>query len=146
MAKRGLAFAKSLHDNDWQCKIDEGMAGMASCAWGPTTSHIITVSDMNVRLTVWSLNDKSVQYIRNPKYDTKKGLVFSGNGKMMALIEKNEETGKDMVGLYDTTGNTWECLHHFNVEMFDVENLCFSGEGTHLIVWDSPLKCKMLVY
>ena len=119
---------------------------MASCAWGPTTSQIITVSDMNVRMTVWSLNDKSVQFIRNPKYDTNKGMVFSGNGRLMALIEKNEETGRDIVGLYDTTGNNWECLHHLNVDMFDIENMTFSGEGTHLIIWDSPLKCKLLVY
>lgn len=70
IAKRGLAYAKSLHDNDWQCKIDEGMAGLASCTWGPTNSHIITVSEMNLRMTVWSLADKSVQFIKNPKYDT----------------------------------------------------------------------------
>jgi hypothetical protein len=31
----------------------------------------------------------------------KKGLVFSPNLKMMALIEKNMEDGKDMIGLYD---------------------------------------------
>src|SRR4051812_39775987 len=35
IAKRGIAFAKSLVDDDWHCKIDEGMAGLLSCRWGP---------------------------------------------------------------------------------------------------------------
>lgn len=51
-----------------------------------------------------------------------------------------------MIGLYDSSGNNWECLHHLNIDMFDIENISFSGEGTHLIVWDSPLKCKMLIF
>jgi hypothetical protein len=28
IGKRSLVFVKSLHDPDWQCKIDEGMAGL----------------------------------------------------------------------------------------------------------------------
>ena len=49
--------------------------------------------------------DKSVQYIQGPKHSgndsTAKGLRFSPNQKMMALIEKNMEDGKDVIGLYD---------------------------------------------
>jgi hypothetical protein len=82
---------KSLHDNDWQCKIDEGLAGLSSCTFGPTSSHVVTMSEFKLRMTVWSLNDKSVSYIRNPKFDCGQGMDYSMNGKLMALIEKNEE-------------------------------------------------------
>lgn len=58
--KRGQAFVKSINDPDWQCKIEEGLAGLAYCMWAPTSRHIITVSEFNVRLTVWSMIDKSV--------------------------------------------------------------------------------------
>lgn len=61
--KRAQAFVKSINDPEWQCKIDEGLAGMPNCVWAPTSRHIITYSEFNVRLTVWSMIDKSVQYI-----------------------------------------------------------------------------------
>jgi hypothetical protein len=55
--KRGLAFAKSAHDPDWTCRIDEGLAGLAHCRWAPTSRHILTVSDLKLRLSIWSLID-----------------------------------------------------------------------------------------
>ena len=67
--KRSILFVKSLHDQDWQCKIDEGMAGLSYALWGPSLNHILTISEFKVRMTVWSLQDKSVQYIKNPKFD-----------------------------------------------------------------------------
>ena len=76
IAKRAIAFVKSLVDDDWHCKIDEGMAGLASCRWGPSSTHIITVSEFKLRMTVWSLQDKTVQYIKNPKHENR-GISFS---------------------------------------------------------------------
>ena len=102
--KRAQAFVKSVTDPEWQCKIDEGLAGMVSCRWAPTSRHVITVSEFNLRLTVWSMIDKSVQYIQGPKHSNK-GLCFSPNLKIMALIEKNMEDSRDMVGLYDLSSS-----------------------------------------
>jgi len=60
IAKRGVAFVKSMSDPNWDCKIDEGMAGLAFTRWGPSARHILTVSDFKLRLTIWSLSDKTV--------------------------------------------------------------------------------------
>ena len=73
ISKRAQAFVRSMEEPDWNCKIDEGLAGMVNCLWAPTSRHVITVSEFNVRLTVWSMIDKSVQYIQCPKH--------SGNNK-----------------------------------------------------------------
>lgn len=91
IAKRGLAFAKSLTDSDWHCKVDEGMAGLASCRFAGT--HLITISEFKLRLTVWSLADKSVQYIRNPKHEDR-AIDFTANARYMALAQRTNE-GKD---------------------------------------------------
>lgn len=146
IGKRSQVYVKSLHDQEWNCKIDEGIAGLAFARWGPNNNQIITVSDFKVRLTIWGLNDRSVQYIRAPKHDDERGLAFSPNRKLMALAERNES--KDTIGIYEvaTGGKQWVCLHHFNPETFDLEDLRFSADGTSLIVWDSPLRCKLLVY
>lgn len=61
--KRAQAFVKSISDPEWQCKIDEGLAGLVNCFWAPTSRHVITYSEFSIRLTIWSLVDKSVQYI-----------------------------------------------------------------------------------
>lgn len=85
-----------------------------------------------MRLTVWCLADKTMQYIRGPKFDSGKGITFSPNKKLMALAEKsNSENGnsKDSIGIYDITQNHWECLHHFCPDTFDLEGVKFAGDG-----------------
>lgn len=105
------------------------MAGLAHCTWGPNLNHILTVSEFKIRLTVWCLADKGVQYIKSPKFDDGRGICFSPNKKVMVLAEKNSTDGKDSLGIYDVTKNTWECLHHFVPNTFDLENVTFSSDG-----------------
>jgi hypothetical protein len=72
----------------------------------------------------------------------------------MALIEKNFEDGKDMIGLYDLSvsmnaskaSQTWKCMHQFYPDTFDAQDLLFSQEGNHLIVWESPIKNSVQIY
>ena len=127
ISKRSIAFIKSLHDPDWQCKIDEGLAGLAHCQWGPNSSQVITVSDFKLRLTVWSLSDKTLQFIRSPKFDDGRGITFSPNGKLVALAERPTEgaaSGRDTIGIYDVSkGEKWECLYHLTPDTFDLEDL-----------------------
>jgi WD40 repeat protein len=157
--KRAQAFVKSLTDPEWQCKIDEGLAGLVNCIWAPTSRHIITISEFNVRLTVWSMIDKSVQYIQAPKYSgsnkAQVGLAFSPNQKIMALIEKDTEESKDMIGLYDLSTSlapdsygpqNWKCMHQFFPDTFDAQDLMFTQDGNHLIVWESPIKNNIQIY
>jgi hypothetical protein len=82
------------------------------------------VSEFKVRLTVWSLTDKSLQFIRAPKFDDGRGISFSPNRKLLALAEKSTDgAGKDTVGIYDVTKDKWECLYHLTPETFDLEDL-----------------------
>jgi len=133
IAKRAQAFVRSMEEPDWNCKIDEGLAGMVNCLWAPTSRHVITISEFNVRLTVWSMIDKSVQYIQCPKHsgnkENQRGLAFSPNRKVMALIEKSSDgESRDLIGLYDLSAalstnfrgpQNWKCLHQFYPDTFD---------------------------
>ena len=98
--KRGVAFVKSLHDPEWQCKLDEGLAGLSSAIWAPQQTHVLTCSDFNLRLTFWNLKDGTMQYVKLPKFAPPKGIAFDKEGSKMALIQKTEENGKDLIGLY----------------------------------------------
>ena len=53
--KRGAAFARNVYDASWNCKVDEGLAGLSFCRWSPSGRHILTISEMRLRLTIWNL-------------------------------------------------------------------------------------------
>ena len=116
--KRGVAYARNVYDQQWQCKIDEGMAGLEYCRWAPSSRHILTVSDFRLRMTMWSLTDRTVQYIPLPKY-ADKGLDFNFDGRHMALVMKPDEMAtdpgqplSDSISLFRTRSQgQWECLH-----------------------------------
>ena len=72
----------------------------------------------------------------------------------MALIEKNNDS-KDLVSLYDlsqsqNTGmkgpQNWTLMHQFFPDLVDAQDLVFTQEGNHLIIWESPLKNNLQVY
>jgi len=110
--KRGVAFARNVYDPTWTCKVDEGLAGLSHCRWSPSGRHILTISDLKLRLTIWNLVNQSVQYVPCPKHGDNAGIDFSEDGSLMAVILKNtEETmgdgipggGGDVIGLYSTS-------------------------------------------
>ncbi len=140
LRKSGVAYVKNLTDNDWNCKIDEGIAGLAGVRWVPDSRQVITVSDFQLRLTVWSLVDKSTSYIRNPKFAGDRGLCFSSDGKFMALAERRD--GKDYVGIYYC--GDWTLMQHFQVETFDLVDIAWSKDNTSIVVWDSCVEVRPL--
>lgn len=46
---------------NWQCRIREGMAGMVRALWVPDARHIVTFSDFNLHMSVWSLSTRQVR-------------------------------------------------------------------------------------
>lgn len=46
----------------WQCRIREGMAGMVRALWVPDARHVVTFSDFNLHMSVWSLSTRQVRF------------------------------------------------------------------------------------
>jgi hypothetical protein len=92
-------------------------------------------------MSIWSLVDKSTIYINSPKYNNK-CLLFSDNGNFMALAERNN--GKDFIGIYFT--GDFSLVSHFQVGTFDLSDLLWTKDSTSLIVVDTPLEVKFLIY
>lgn len=139
--KRGIVQVWSLEQPDWNCKIDEGSAGLCSVCWGPDGRHILTTADFYLRVTVWSLITKSVSYIRYPK-QCQKNLDFSNGGKYMALAERRD--CKDYISIF--TCSTWELVKHFETDTDDLTGIEWSPDGRVLGVWECPLTYKVLLY
>ena len=140
--KRKLVQVFSLHDPDWSCKIDEGVAGLTHAMWSPDSRHILTTTEFKVRTTIWSLTNKSVGYIKFPKLAGGKGCVFSPDGRFLAVLER--ESFKDYVGVY--FAETWELIKLFQLEAEDVVELQWSADSTYLLATESSLDYGVLVY
>jgi WD40 repeat protein len=131
----------SVAQPEWTCRIDEGLAGLSYARWAPDGLHIVTCTDFSLRLTVWSLANKSVGYIRFPK-SADKCSEFSDDGKLLAVVERRDY--KDFVGIYSTA--TWEQIKHFQIESEDAAFIKWSPNGRYLAVADTPLEYRLLVY
>lgn len=107
----------------------------------PDSRQIITVSDFNLRLTIWSLSDQNVAYIKDPKHPDK-GISFTSNGKFMALAERSQ--CKDYVGVYYC--GDWKLMNHFQVETNDLADLMWSADDTAIVIRDNPIDCRLLIY
>ena len=72
----------SVSQPEWHCKVDEGPVGLAFARWAPDGRHVLAAADFQLRITIWSLLDRSVCYIRFPKF-AKEGLAFSPDGRSL---------------------------------------------------------------
>ncbi|XP_064642876.1 WD repeat-containing protein WRAP73-like [Lineus longissimus] len=141
MYKRGLVQVWSLEEPEWTCKIDEGSAGLTDVRWSPDGRHVLTTADFQLRITVWSLLNKSVSYIKYPK-QCQKGIDFSKGGKYMALAERRD--CKDYISIF--VCSTWLLVKHFNTDTEDLAGLEWSPDSRVLAVWDSCLQYKLMLY
>ena len=114
---------------------------MAYARFSSDSRRVLTITEFNVRVTIWSLIDRSTCYISYPKYHDK-GLSYTSNGQFMALAEKKDL--KDYVGVYYV--GDWSLVSHFPVDTFDLQDLIWTKDCTSIIVWDSVLECKFSVY
>ncbi|RKP06138.1 hypothetical protein THASP1DRAFT_18862 [Thamnocephalis sphaerospora] len=140
-AKTELVQVWRLEDAKWNASVDESFAGVTRVAWSPDSRHILCFSDLQLRLTIWSLVSKEAYYIKYPK-NRDRSLSFHRDHRYMALAERKEV--KDHVGIYNC--DTWSLVHTFPVETLDLEGLQWSPNGRYIAVWDTMLEYKVLVY
>lgn len=114
---------------------------MSYARWAPDSRRIITISEFNIRMTVWSLIDRSTAYINFPKFNDK-GISFTSNGYFMALAERKES--KDYIGIY--YAGDWTLVSHFPVDSYDLQDIMWSKDNTAIIIQDSLLECKFYIY
>ena len=84
--KRSTIVIKSISDNEWMSKIEQGLAGLSEAFWLPDSAHIAAISEFKLKMTIYSLIDKSISYISNPKGS----WSFSKNGLYMVVLERHE--------------------------------------------------------
>lgn len=141
MCEKNMVEARSISEEDWLCKIEDNLCGLVFARWSPDSRHIITFSDFQLKVSIYSLVDKSVFYIKYPKFPDK-GISFSNDGKFMALAERRD--AKDFIGIY-YCGN-WKLLNHFQTDTYDLSDIIWSPDNNVIIAIETFLEYKLLAY
>ncbi|CAI8603966.1 unnamed protein product [Vicia faba] len=139
--KKPMIQAWSLAQPEWTCKIDEGLAGIAYARWSPDSRHILTTSDFQLRLTVWSLVNTACVHLQLPKHASK-GVSFTKDGKFAAICTRRD--CKDYVNLLSC--HSWEIMGMFALDTLDLADVEWSPDDSSILIWDSPLDYKVLIY
>lgn len=139
--KRPMVQAWSLTQPEWTCKIDEGPAGIAYARWSPDSRHILTTSEFQLRLTVWSLVNTACVHVQSPKHGLK-GVSFTQDGKFAAICTRRD--CKDYINLLSC--DSWQIMGTFAVDTIDLAGVEWSPDDGALVVWDSLLEYKVLIY
>ncbi|KAL0226438.1 hypothetical protein P9112_013762 [Eukaryota sp. TZLM1-RC] len=132
--KRSLVQVFLIADPEWKCRIHDPLASIVNCYWAPDSRHVITVADFQLRLTIWSLVNRSGRYISYPKFSDK-GICFNNDGTLMAVLRR--ENCKDSVRLYSV--ENWEQVLEKELSSTDAGNLAFSHDSSCLIYYESEL-------
>lgn len=139
--KRGIVELKSIAHPEWVCRIHESLAGIAFGRWLPDNRHIMTTNEFNIKLTIWSLIDKSLKYINYPKY-ARKGLSYTTNGNFMALVERINS--KDAIGIYFLKDIS--LITKFEIATSDVQDIKWTSDNSAILAYDNPIECKLYIY
>ncbi|KAL4178609.1 hypothetical protein AMTRI_Chr13g83120 [Amborella trichopoda] len=139
--KRPMVQAWSLTQPEWTCKIDEGCAGIAYARWSPDSRHILTTSDFQLRLTVWSLLNTACVHVQWPKHASK-GVSFTQDGKFAAICTRRD--CKDYINLLSC--HSWEIMGVFAVDTIDLADIEWSPDDSAIVAWDCSLEYKILIY
>lgn len=79
----------SIADPEWKCRINESAAGFVYASWVPDSRHIVSISDFQVHLTVWSLVEQKSYYVPRPKA-APGCFAFSPSGSIMVVLQRRE--------------------------------------------------------
>ena len=139
--KRGIVEIKQLLKPEWICQLNEGIVGINYAYFAPDSRSVITVCNNNLKMSIWSLVNKTISYIPMPKF-AKKGVSFTSNGHFMALAIKT--TPNDSIGVF-YVGN-WTQLHKFITKCEDLQDIQWSYDNSTLIITDTKLVCKLFIY
>jgi WD40 repeat protein len=166
--RRSLVQIWNIDDPSWQCRVTEGVAGLAHARWAPDGRHVLTEAAFNLHLTVWSLGSDGAVYVKGPK-SLRRCVCFSPDERFMAVAVRTQ--CQDFVEVYTTAGGGgervpgagvtidgcedddasrdavpgWGLVRRFPVPTHDLSRLEWSPDGRHILALDSPLQYLAVV-
>eukprot|EP00820_Chromera_velia_P007846 Cvel_20059.t1-p1 / transcript=Cvel_20059.t1 / gene=Cvel_20059 / organism=Chromera_velia_CCMP2878 / gene_product=WD repeat-containing protein WRAP73, putative / transcript_product=WD repeat-containing protein WRAP73, putative / location=Cvel_scaffold1773:31664-38998(+) / protein_length=643 / sequence_SO=supercontig / SO=protein_coding / is_pseudo=false len=126
------------------CRLSEGsVLGLSWCCWAPDCRNVVTVSEFQVRLTVWDVHDRTSVSIRDPKIANQRGIAFSSSGRYLAVLQRQD--CRDWLAVLDCY-DKWATVQRIGVETSDAREILWLHYDLHLAVVERALEYKVVVY
>ncbi|XP_017876608.1 WD repeat-containing protein WRAP73-like [Ceratina calcarata] len=141
--KKAIVQIYSVHYPEWKYKLVEGSAGLESVSCSPDSKYLLTFSDFNIQISVWSLESQSVTHIQNVKSSFNE-LYFSPNGNKLAVVVTVE--GDDNIEIYNT--DNWKLSKKLIcARLNNIDGICWSPNSELLCIWSSfSDEPKLIIY
>lgn len=134
--KRGCAEVFAVDDPEWTCRIDEGSTGLRYARFSACGSNVLTVSEFNLKLTVWHLSDGTCSYLRGPKLHNK-GVCYSRDTRFFAVLERRNAS--DFVSIYHAESCGLVISH--GIPTLDCQDIVWTEDGASIVAIDSSITC-----
>lgn len=131
----------SVHRPEWKCRVQAGAFGIHSACFAPSSRHVLITSKLFLRISIWSLLERSVRHIDLPK-DGRPGLDFRPGGSHVAVAERRD--ARDCVAIYSC--HSWTRVALIDTETVDLGGVRWSPDGGKVAVWDSVHAGRWSVY
>ena len=138
--KKNVIHIFSLQNSNWTGKVSLIPSGISGIWWCSDSLQVCVVSEFQLKLSIWSMADMSINYIKNPKFEDK-GWSFNSNGRFMLLAERHEI--KDYIGIYSI--NDWQLVNHFLIDCIDLEDVKWTNHDDIIII-DNCIGYQLLIY
>ena len=139
--KRSICELKLLTDPSWNCRINEGFAGLTYATISPDSLNVLSFTESNIRLNIRSLVNGKQKCILYPKFN-KKGMAFTSNGHFMSLVTR--EKSNDYINIYYC--HEWKSICKFKAESEDLQDLKWTFDNSAILIQDNPALCVFFVY
>ncbi|CAL7943552.1 unnamed protein product [Xylocopa violacea] len=141
--RKAIIQVYSIYYPEWKYKLVEGSAGLESVSWSPDSKYFLTLSDFNIQISVWSLENQNVIHIQNVKSSFNK-LYFSPNGSNLTVVVSME--GEDNIEIYKT--DTWKLSKKLICgRLNSIDGISWSPNSELLGIWSSFTDApKLIIY
>mmetsp|Transcript_64576 Transcript_64576/g.154287 ORF Transcript_64576/g.154287 Transcript_64576/m.154287 type:complete len:450 (+) Transcript_64576:166-1515(+) len=134
VARAGVVQVWHAEESAWQCRIDEGLAGVAFASWGISSRHVFVVADFQLHLSVWDIQDRNAPLrIRYPKF-AGRGLAFSHSKRWFALLRRVD--CRDRVAVHLASGD-FAKVSDFIVQG-DFQAIVWTQMDSCILLWERP--------
>jgi len=116
--KMGTTCIVRVLATDWKARITEP-PDIADVVFSPDSRHILTFAQFNVKLTIWSLTEKRVRYIKMPKLAHFRPVAANtsqDNPPHQLAVLEHHSNKPDTLSLFST--KSWSVERHFQVGDF----------------------------
>ena len=145
--KTATTFVFRVLQSDWKAKISEGPSGLIDVNFSPDSRQILSLSQFNLKMTIWSLCEKRVRYIKFPKCAAFRPSSREENDLLLAVVERRGT--RDSVSLFST--QKWNIERHFETNFSSgtgtgVAGISWSPKGDAICLYSSHLDFQVKVY